>query len=83
MKNSNAPEARKMEIATNMPTKKGMMEIAILIPSLPPSTNVSYVGTFFHVPCIKIKPIKIGIIHNEIVEMIAIISPDFSFFDYT
>ena len=49
-KNSSAPDSRKMVMATSIPIRKGMIDTAILIPSFPPSTNVSYVGTFLMVP---------------------------------
>src|SRR5690625_831611 len=46
---SRAPELRKIEIETLIPARNGSKLNAILIPSFPHSTNVSYVGTFFHV----------------------------------
>lgn len=43
---SSAPEARKTLIATIMPTRCGIMLIAVENPSLAPSTKDSYTGTF-------------------------------------
>ena len=61
-----APEARKTEIATSIPTKYGMIEIAIPNPSFAPSTKVSYVGTCLYVPYIRTKAIKTGMNQMEI-----------------
>jgi formyltetrahydrofolate synthetase len=42
-----APEARKTDIATIIPTRNGIIFTAVVKPSSAPSTKASYTGTFF------------------------------------
>jgi len=70
---SNAPELLRIEIDTIIPTKKGSKENAILTPSLPPSTNNSYVGIFCHVAIMSTNKIKQGMIHVLTIEIIPIL----------
>src|SRR5690625_2139665 len=60
---SSAPEDRSIPIETIIPTKKGSNEKAIFIPSLPPSTNNSYVGNRLYVPTIRTTNNKQGMNH--------------------
>src|SRR5699024_9094981 len=74
---SNAPDALKIVIATIIPSKNGNNVNAISIPSFPPSTNNSYVGSFLIVAVTRTIKIKHGINHVLIKVIYAIVMPPY------
>ena len=64
------PEALNIDIATMIATKYGIIFTATLKPSFAPSVNVSYNGTFFISPNVKINIIMDGNAQREIISII-------------